>query len=111
MDKHMDVEENLTNEGIMKRRESTFDLVNYAIKVAENMIQSGREPMVRTHSQNVPMYVLAEIANHKEVFADIVERRPYNEEPRHHRRESAEIIIEEKFVVPPAKKVSSLLAE
>lgn len=107
----MDVEENLTNEGIMKRRESTFDLVNYAIKVAENMILSGREPRVRTHSQNVPMYVLAEIANHKEVFEDVVERRSYNDDARHQRRESAEIIIEEKFVAVPAKKVSSLLMD
>lgn len=107
----MDVEDNLTNEGIMKRRErSTFDLVNYAIKVAENMIHSGREPVVRTHSQNIPMYVLAEIANNKEIFADIVQRRSYAEEPRHHRREPAEVIIEEKISVT-TKKSSPLLME
>ncbi len=106
----MDVEENLTNEGIMKRRESTFDLVNYAIKVAENMILSGRAPKVKTKSENVPMYVLAEIANHKEVFEEVLERRPYNEEGRQRYREHNDHHIIEEKTDSATKKANSLLA-
>lgn len=51
----------ITNEEIRKRFSSNFELVNYAISIAENMIKSGRESRVKSDTQNRAMQVLEEI--------------------------------------------------
>lgn len=62
----MDVKDLLTNEKLTRRFKSLFELVNYSIRVAEEMLKSGRDLHVRTDVQN-PMYrVLLEILNDKE---------------------------------------------
>lgn len=61
----------LTNEKIIKKFVSQFDLVNYAIRLAENMIYSGRDSRVRIDCQNRAMQILGEIALGKDVFDEI----------------------------------------
>lgn len=87
----MDVKDLLTNEKLTKRFSSLFELVNYSIRIAEELIQTGRDPRVRTDIQN-PMYrVLLEILNEKdqaismEQLAEVRERtrRPPRGEPSH----------------------------
>lgn len=51
----------MTNEDIRKKFSSTFELVNYAISLAENMIKSGREARVKSDCQNRAMLVIEEI--------------------------------------------------
>lgn len=67
----MDLKECLTNEKIRKKFVNQFELVNYAIKLAENMILSGRDPRVKIDSQNRALQVLSEILNNKDKFDDI----------------------------------------
>lgn len=67
----MDLKECLTNEKIVKKFTSQFELVNYAIKLAENMIISGREPRVKTATQNKSLQVLSEILNNKDKIDDL----------------------------------------
>lgn len=52
---------NLTNEAILKRFGNQFELVNYAITVAEEMIRAGREPRVKSAIQNRAFLILEEI--------------------------------------------------
>lgn len=83
----MERKENLTNEKIRKRFISQFDLVNYAISLAANMIQSGRDCRIKMDSQNRAMQILGEIYHEKDQFDEILpppqeenfERRSYNE--------------------------------
>jgi len=68
----MDLKECLTNEKIRKKFTSQFDLVNYAIRLAENMISTGRDPRVKIDSQNRSLQVLSEILNNKDKFDEII---------------------------------------
>jgi DNA-directed RNA polymerase subunit omega len=70
----MDVKDFLTNEKVAKKFKNTFDLVNYAIRLAENMIKSGRDSRVRTDSQNRAMQILGEIINDKDEFDEILDQ-------------------------------------
>ena len=72
----MDLKECLTNEKIRKKFNSQFELVNYAIRLAENMIKSGREPRVKIDSKNRALQILSEILNNKDRFDDIVIESP-----------------------------------
>jgi hypothetical protein len=71
MNRDIEFKDQLTNEQLLKRFKNQFELVRYAIQLAENTIRSGREPDVWTDSQNVSFMILAEIAGNKEQFADI----------------------------------------
>lgn len=62
----------LTNENLNKKFKSQFDLVNYAIKLAENMIHTGRESRVKTEMQNRAMQILEEIAHGKDQFDEVL---------------------------------------
>lgn len=61
----------LTKETIGKKFKSSFDLVNYAISLADNMIKSGRDARVKSDIQNRAMLVLEEIYEGKDKFDDI----------------------------------------
>lgn len=77
----------LTNEKICKKFKSQFDLVNYAIKLAENMIKSGRDCRVKIDSQNRALQVMSEIIQDKDYFDEIiVEEVPVVEETRRSER-------------------------
>lgn len=58
----------LTNEAIKKRFDNQFDLVNYAIGVAKDMILAGRGPRIRTQTENPALQVLEEIVAGKDQF-------------------------------------------
>jgi len=66
----MELKDYLTNELISKRFDNQFDLVNYAIRVAEDMIHAGRGPRVKTETENPALQVLEEIVSGKDTFED-----------------------------------------
>lgn len=65
-------EKQITNEAIRKKFISQFELVNYAIQLAENMIRTGREPRMKIDTQNRAMQILAEIACGKDRFDELI---------------------------------------
>ncbi len=92
----MENKETLTNEKLKTRFTSMFDLVNYAIDVAENMILTGREPNTFTGVQNRAVQVLDEIEKHKESFEEVKQEVPMEPELREPRREPTRESIVEK---------------
>lgn len=72
----------LTNEKIRKKFDSQFDLVNYAISLATNMIHTGREGRVKSDTQNRATIILSEIINGKDQFDDVIVR-PRREESQY----------------------------
>ncbi len=58
----------LTNEELRKRFDSQFELVNYAIRLAENMIKTGRDTRIKTDVHSKAFQILAEIREHKDSF-------------------------------------------
>lgn len=70
----MEFKESLTNEALSKKFKNQFDMVNYAIKLAENMIKSGREARVKTEFQNSALQIVVEIATGQDRFDEIPER-------------------------------------
>lgn len=81
----------LTNENVAKKFKSNFELVNYAIKLAENMIHTGRDARVKADTQNRAMLIWEEINQGKDQFDPISttsvshsnnERITYGEEER-----------------------------
>ena len=61
----------LTNENIAKKFKSNFELVSYAIQLAENMIHTGRDARVKAETQNRAMLILEEISQGKDQFDQI----------------------------------------
>lgn len=93
----------LTNEKIKKKFISQFDLVNYAIKLAGNMIMTGRDARVKIDSQNKAMQVIGEILQDRDYFDEIIVEVEKTEErfssaPSHEREEdsSASVTKEKK---------------
>lgn len=62
----------LTNEKLVKKFKSSFELVNYAIKLAENMIGTGRDSRVKSEVQSRAMLILEEISEGKDHFDEII---------------------------------------
>lgn len=56
----MDKKQTLTNEELSKKFKSNFDLVNYTISLAEDIIKSGKETRVKSDLQNRAMLILEE---------------------------------------------------
>lgn len=65
-----------TNEELSKKFKNSFELVNYAIALAENMIKSGRDTRVKSDTQNRAMLILEEINQGKDEFDEITETAP-----------------------------------
>ncbi len=61
----------LTNEVVVSKFKSNFELVNYAIKLAENMIKTGRDARVKSDIQNRALLILEEIHEGKDHFDEI----------------------------------------
>lgn len=84
----------LTNEKVSKRFKSQFELVNYAIRLAANVIKTGRDPRVRTESQNRALQALAEIVADVDHIDEIPEEKhapvhvsKLHDMPRHHEKD------------------------
>jgi hypothetical protein len=65
--------EDLTNEELRGKFGNQFDLVNYAIRLADNMIKTGRGPRVKVDIDNPVIHVLAEIEAGKDQLDEIIE--------------------------------------
>jgi hypothetical protein len=70
----------LTNEELGKEHANLFDLVNYAISLADNMIKSGREPRVKSDIMNRSHLILEEIKKGVDKLDDIEFDYDSNEE-------------------------------
>lgn len=60
----------LTSEHLRKAFNSSFELVNYAIEQAKDMIKSDRACRVSTPIQNRAYQILLEIGEHKDQAAN-----------------------------------------
>lgn len=97
--------DSFTNEKLSKKFVSQFDLVNYAIRLAENMIRTGREPRVKTEFLNRSNQILAEISQDKDQFDEIPESIvEYEENAQNHIRMAEERIISYTTSKTPEKK-------
>lgn len=67
----MQQKESLTNEFVKKKFKSQFDLVNYAIRLSEQMIRSGRAPSTTTDSENAAVIIIEEIVEGKDKLEEI----------------------------------------
>lgn len=79
-----------TNEKLSKKFINQFDLVNYAIRLAENMIRTGRDARVKTEFQNRSMQILAEIVEDKDFFDEIIDSPILSEDLQSHATGSIE---------------------
>lgn len=68
----MEKKKPLTNESVKSKFKSQFELVNYAIRLAEQMIYSGRGPQVLTDSLNPAVVIIEEIEGGKDKMVDIL---------------------------------------
>lgn len=83
MEKKKKFEELLTNECFGKRDfESQFDLVIYAIGLAENMIESGRDTRAKVDSKSRATQILAEIYQGKDGLDEIIIEKEYDRDRR-----------------------------
>ncbi len=71
MKREVEYKDQLTNEQLLKRFKNQFELVRYAIQLAENTVRSGRVPDAWADTQNVSFMILSEIAANKETFAEL----------------------------------------
>ncbi len=97
----------LTNESLGKQFKSQFDMVNYAIRLAENMIKTGRESTVHSESQNTAMVVVAEIADGKDHLEDIFLEQQGFDDKGLNLNHIEEEVIEEKIEAPTKKAKAS----
>ena len=58
-----DLKDYLTTEALVHGFKSQFDLVTQSIKIAENMVHTGRSVRVKTDVQNPAYNVLQEVLN------------------------------------------------
>lgn len=101
----MDLRNYLTNEKMRKKFVSQFDLVNYAIKLAANMIHTGREePRVKTDNKNRATQILSEILNGKDRFDDVIARPIETSYSTHKSFEREETVVEESTKAKPRAK-------
>ncbi len=95
----MERRRNLTNEIVTKKFQNQFDLVNYAISVATNIIRTGREAHDSYGSENPALQALDEIATGRDKYEEV--------------EEEIEIEVIEEEVVPKkrSKKSEKALTE
>ena len=70
------VAKHLTSERLRKRFTSQFDLLNYAIRIAENVVHTGRDMNVKTDVNNPAYNILEEIAIGKEKLVEKPKEEP-----------------------------------
>lgn len=71
MNKH----EHLTNERLRNLFDNQFELVNYAIKLAEYFIKSGKEPFAYQTNQNLATKILRIVESGKGRFRDLPDEK------------------------------------
>ena len=63
--------DHLTNEHFRNMFSNQFELVNYAIRLAEHMIKSGREPFRLHDPKNLAIQILEIIESGKDRYKDL----------------------------------------
>jgi|ERR1700733_229349 len=76
MDNKGEHRNSLTSEEISKKFKNQFDFVNYAIKLAENMIETGRQPRGTSKTENPALWVLEEIISGKDKIEELPVPKP-----------------------------------
>lgn len=101
----------ITNEVINKKFKNQFELVNYAISIAENMLKSGREARSTILSQNKALQVIDEIITGKDQIDEIFVETSEGE-VNHYNEEIASADIQKKIINhDKAKRGRKLLVE
>jgi hypothetical protein len=98
----MEINDTLTNEKILKKFKSQFELVNYAIRLAENMIHTGRDPRVKTDAQNRALQIVEEIEQDKDRFDEIIIEEPLQDLNSSYARVEVDVAAQ-KFYEPKKK--------
>jgi len=83
----MESKDRITTEDLRKKFKNQFDLVNYAIKLAENMILTGRAARVEIDAESRALQILEEISAGKDMFDEVpalVERQFDDRHTEHH---------------------------
>lgn len=99
----MDRRKKLTNEIVTKKFQNQFDLVNYAISIAANIIRTGREAHTLSGSENPALQALEDIESGRDKYDAI----DFEEE-------DVEIEVEEEEETPkkrPSKRAEKALSE
>lgn len=65
----------LTNEKLTRRFKNQFDLVNHTIKVAGNLISTGRAPQVEVDIKNPAVQALAEVECGRELLESVITKK------------------------------------
>lgn len=68
----MEKKDPITNENIKRKFKSQFELVNYSIKLAEQMIHTGRAPNIKADSLNPAVIIIEEIEEGKDKLEDVL---------------------------------------
>lgn len=86
-----ETKDHFTSEYLAKRFINPFDLVNHAIKLAENMMLSGRPPRIRveTVGLNPTSIILEEIYQEKDYLDDV----NFDEEDENEPSQAANYIV------------------
>jgi hypothetical protein len=69
-DSHEETLSFLTTEPLSKRFQSPFDLVIYAVGLAEQALETKRPSMLHAHIPNLSQQILLEILNEKDLLID-----------------------------------------
>ncbi len=72
----MERHEFLTNESVSKKFNNMFDLVNYSIGLATQLIKTGRAPRTRVDSDNPAVIIIEELQDGKDLWEDLKEEEP-----------------------------------
>lgn len=102
----MEEKDRFTNEELARKFKSNFDLVNYAIKLAENMIRTGRDARIKSEVQNKALLVLEEIVQGKDYFDEIKVALPQSSENNYESNESfkTDLIFDDADEQPPKRR-------
>jgi hypothetical protein len=72
--------EHLTNERLRNIFDNQFELVNYAIKLAEYFIKTGKEPFAYQTNQNLATKILRIVEGGKGRFRDLPDEKSFIDE-------------------------------
>lgn len=89
----------LTIEPLRKLFKNNFDLVNYAIKLVQQMVKSGRDSHIKTSVQNKSFQILQEILNGRDENNDNFESRIQDLEKEMHKELEEQAKPEDKLEV------------
>lgn len=106
----MYLKDQVTNESLAEKGMTSFELVNYAIRLAKNMAEIEREPRVQTPGIiNSSYLILEEIAAGKDVFEEPQPKyeafeAPYDEAESEEKKPRRKLLKTLRTTKPPTEK-------